>query len=803
MLLGCVCLQAAPDLSNTTAISGVGSTAVHPSNIQGQAVIHAVGPDSSVDLQDQALSAWKQQRFFAFSFVLSAYQHGHSNVTSTACHDCAPGSDVFTATHHTGPSSGSSSRSSGNSGSSSSGQRKRPAPVPDTIQEPRGSSAHDKAQWATALQQLPAPAALAVCWGDREVLLLAMSPPCGAHHSSQLSASASLAASGSEVASSSSAANSYAARVWETLQEVFGDPTKTAVCCSARHALAVLHAQVVPCRLQLHDPLAGFSLWQSAVNGSRGDTDGLLLSAQQRLLTGYNMHTPMQYAKDTSLAVRQALLGRVLHTPMQSVLAHHHLSDAYQDVGWPLECAVADIKVTGWGLSCHGLAAMISHAQQWRQALMGHLNHLLGRQCVSSLREGEVLSIVKQTGLAPPRQDSNDPATAGGGDGSVEQLLSDALRAAVKLRRLPAVQLLTLLLTYCRVGLLTDKASQLLGLAGSAHTLRQPGSVLSIYPPVGQLTSEQAAEAAPQSASTPTSNSQTVADCILSDVSLPSLPLTVCCSSVSGEICSNPGGLPLTSPQPVVLIMQQSHHQHNIPVSSAATGLFAMLVDVQCVHSRGMGTVTTVHGSSTSYMGHIRYWHGGTRAMREDMQPCSLLYRVVHHHGPPRMTGGDQNAMLVYASATISLRHCVVPHLPATMYVGVMFPHLHLQLLSMLSYDSQLTAACAQAQPLDAAASHWLGCCSKNAVALRLLAAAKQGAEATADSATQQFATPAALLSAIITALVEGHSARQLADAVCASDRSAGAALLESLSAAFPGLLAMRSRVMSEASKTG
>jgi hypothetical protein len=279
------------------------------------------------------------------------------------------------------------------------------------------------------LLRLPAPAQLALCWGDREVLLLALpqqpdhaqAPPREATAAAEgaLPAAAAVAVAaaqaqpGTEGAAAPDAGDErpggtaaagpaarlrvYASQVWAAVRAAFGDAARTGVCCCAAGQVAALEAAGIACRLALQDPLSAFRLWQpgaeaeaqaaaegAGAGGGPGGSVGagpcaqedptarLLSAAQRAVLPSWRLQLPLRLPLPARRAARAALLARVLQPPLRALLAARGLLPAHDDVALPLVRAAAGARHAGVALMKGPLLEALASARAQLALLRDH-----------------------------------------------------------------------------------------------------------------------------------------------------------------------------------------------------------------------------------------------------------------------------------------------------------------------------------------------------------------------------------------------------------------------------------------------
>lgn len=181
--------------------------------VLGQATVHQVWPHQDGAQLSALLDAWQLQTSFAFAVVLHA-----SRCAVPGCRSARLGSAGAVAPQE---------------------QRQQQA----AAHAAAAAGAHGGA--ACYELHCPLPAALVLCWSDREAAVLHLPP-----------AAPAVAACGKENAASAGS------RVWAVIRTVFGDAARSASCCGAMAALAVLRAAGVHVALAVDDPCEAFLLWQ-------------------------------------------------------------------------------------------------------------------------------------------------------------------------------------------------------------------------------------------------------------------------------------------------------------------------------------------------------------------------------------------------------------------------------------------------------------------------------------------------------------------------------------------------------------
>jgi len=449
--------------------------------LAGQAVVCALDETSDALMVQRALELWQQQRSFAWAVVPGVRRLNK------------PAAAATTADPRGNAAGGSSG---GNAGASPQDSEM----LAMTVLPMQAAASARAAQAAAAAAALPvgaslvdltAPAQIALCWSEREVLLLTL--PAHASVTSSSSAAVAVAAPTSEhnaaAAAAVKAAQRYSSAVWSAVRTTFADPARTAICCDASNATAALEAAGVACHLQLHDPLAAFRLWQpgaeaevkaaaaaeGAAAGTEEDmTSRLITAAQRAVLPAWRLQLPLRFAPAAIRAARAALLARTLHAPLRSLVASRGLARLYERVSLPLLRCAAAARTAGLALRPHSLRDLLSETRLQIRLLQEQQLPRLAAVAVAALGpqpphqlppplrpgvDADVAMLLQQIGLG--RQKRGQPATGEAGIlGALRRLLLKGAGPADS----PTLPLLQALLTEVRLRAVEAAASELLGL---------------------------------------------------------------------------------------------------------------------------------------------------------------------------------------------------------------------------------------------------------------------------------------------------------------------------------------------------
>lgn len=386
--------------------------------LAGQAVVCALDGKSDREVVKRALELWRGQQVFAFALVLGArgpQRDGGARKPGKEVDGKGPGGDGAAGAT-------AEAAAAGKAAEGMVGDAPQPAecagaaPVISTAPAAASSATAAAVAAAAGLQRLRAPLQVALCWSDREVLLLALPAPGAqavavpgpagpvtaanclegtlAGRGAAEGADAAVTAAAAAGAAGDAAAWAYGSEVWAAVCAMFGSAERTALSCDAAAQLAALEASGVPCRLQVHDPLAAFRLWQpgaeadveasataaaqfgaAAAPGTSGvippgavpDDDAaaekLLSLAQKAVLPSWRLQLPLRHPPPLRRAARAALLARSLHAPLRPLLATRGLGRAYEEVVLPLQRAACGVLRAGFALRQKPLRDILSETR--------------------------------------------------------------------------------------------------------------------------------------------------------------------------------------------------------------------------------------------------------------------------------------------------------------------------------------------------------------------------------------------------------------------------------------------------------
>ncbi len=482
-----------------------------------------------------------------------------------------------------------------------------------------------------------------------------------------------------------------------------------------------------------------------------------------------------------------------------SVIAQRQLwSVAYQKVEVPLLAALASARVQGLrvqGSALRGLAAICRRGmallQQHAEALMA------GEPWCRLGSESGVINALVSRGVLSARPKRGQP---------LEGVLEAAVRAAVRHGREADVKLAQAMLSHHRLGVLEAVVSQLLGLVPGAQILQQQQQQQVMW----QLQQLQLQHQASDDTIVLHPIPHIVATTALLDCGVPSawqaavagalipaLPITLSRSSVADEAAAV---LPLSAPLPVVMALTQNSSTSSMQ-SSGSTSSSQDPADSFPVGSLlEAGPLEAFPGAGQEFVGRVRWLHPQLPwKLLEQVQRCSSMWRVVvespldgpslpeqhqQQHQHQQHLANIKSALL---ASRLSLRSCITPSLPGTMFVGCIFETLPLLALAWASADTALLQALTQPCALEAAAKVWTERAPEPCAFLAMDAACGGAA---------------VLLWRVLQVMAGGQGAGQLA-AVVGCDRDQAQRLVDSLGQAFPAVALLRRRVLVACGKTG
>jgi hypothetical protein len=261
--------------------------AIRTKVLMGQAMVHQAWPRKGDPLLSKLLDAWQVQSSFALALVMTDQQCA-----------AAAGSAAAGSNGSNGGSSGGFTCSGLNPGQ------------PDQQGGGVSRGCEGGSGGACATLHGPVPAALLLCWSDKEAVVLHL-PPMTARSSSSSSGGRSRrrsirAAGGAPAAA---AGDETVQQVWSVVDGVLGDPNRTMTCAGAVQVLAALSAAGVTVKAAVDDPCTAFLLWQprgldnAAAAGVGGGSGGAGSEGQEQ------DRAPGAAAEEASKAAAAVVLG--------------------------------------------------------------------------------------------------------------------------------------------------------------------------------------------------------------------------------------------------------------------------------------------------------------------------------------------------------------------------------------------------------------------------------------------------------------------------------------------------------------